>query len=233
MPGREKKLLIVTETDKDVNGLYSELARNGFDCSMAHAQNGVIEQFTEEAPDLVVLEIGRRTNDSAIWELAQRIKQAKPLPVIALVNKETLGNLNANLNLVDDFLLKPGDSSELLLRVKRLLGNTGSTDNSELIECGDLVIDLASCEVSLNERLIELTFKEYELLRFLASHQGRVFTRDSLLNEVWGYDYFGGDRTVDVHIRRLRSKIEDATHTFIETVRNIGYRFKCNSKCNS
>jgi len=229
MSGREKKLLIVTETDRDVSGLYSELARNGFGCSVAHARNGVIEQVTKESPDLVVLEIDRRANSSAIWGLAQKIKQAKPLPVIALVNKETLGNLDAKLNLIDDFLLKPGDASELLLRVKRLLEDTGSTDNSELIECGDLVIDLASCEVTLNERLVELTFKEYELLRFLASHQGRVFTRDSLLNEVWGYDYFGGDRTVDVHIRRLRSKIEDATHTFIETVRNIGYRFKCNS----
>ena len=229
MSGREKKLLIVTETDKSLKGLYSELARNGFGCSMAHAQNGVIKQVTEESPDLVVLEIDRRANSSAIWELAQKIKQAKPLPVIALVSKETLGNLDAKLNLVDDFLLKPGDASELLLRVKRLLENTGSTDNSELIECGDLVIDLASCEVTLNERLIELTFKEYELLRFLASHPGRVYTRDGLLNKVWGYDYFGGDRTVDVHIRRLRSKIEDATHTFIETARNIGYRFKCNS----
>ena len=74
--------------------------------------------------------------------------------------------------------------------------------------------------------MIELTFKEYELLKFLASHQGRVYTREALLNKVWGYDYYGGDRTVDVHIRRLRSKIEDAKHTFIETVRNIGYRFK-------
>lgn len=229
MSGREKKLLIVTETDKGIKGLYSELIRNGFGCSMTHAQNGVIEQVIEEAPDLVVLEIDRRANSSAIWELVQKIKRAKPLPVIALVNKETLGNLDANLKSMDDFLLKPGDSSELLLRVKRLLKNTGSTDNSELIECGDLVIDLASCEVTLNGRLIELTFKEYELLRFLAGHPGRVYTRDSLLSKVWGYDYFGGDRTVDVHIRRLRSKIEDATHTFIETARNIGYRFKCNS----
>jgi len=144
----------------------------------------VIEQVTKESPDLVVLEIDRRANSSAIWGLAQKIKQAKPLPVIALVSKETLGNLDAKLNLIDDFLLRPGDASELLLRVKRLLEDTGSTDNSELIECGDLVIDLASCEVTLNERLVELTFKEYELLRFLASHQGRVFTRDSLLNEV-------------------------------------------------
>jgi len=229
MSGREKKVLIVTETDKDTSELYSELARKGFVYSMAHAQNGVIEQVTDEAPDLVVLEIDRRPNSSSIWELAQKIKQAKPLPVIALVNKETIGNLNANLKLVDDFILQPGDASELLLRVKRLIEDTGSTDSSELIACGDLVIDLASCEVTLNERLIELTFKEYELLRFLAVHPGRVYTRDSLLSKVWGYDYFGGDRTVDVHIRRLRSKIEDASHTFIETVRNIGYRFKCNS----
>ena len=72
---------------------------------------------------------------------------------------------------------------------------------------------------------MSLTFKEYELLKFLASHPGRVFTRDTLLNQVWSEDYFGGDRTVDVHIRRLRSKIEDASHIYIETVRNIGYRF--------
>lgn len=229
MSGWEKKVLVVTETDEDTSELYSELARKGFVYSIAHAQNGVIEQITDEAPDLVVLEIDRRPNSSSIWEIAQKIKQAKPLPVIALVNKETIGNLNANLKLVDDFILQPGDASELLLRVKRLIEDTGSTDSSELIACGDLVIDLASCEVTLNERLIELTFKEYELLRFLAVHPSRVYTRDSLLSKVWGYDYFGGDRTVDVHIRRLRSKIEDASHTFIETVRNIGYRFKCNS----
>jgi two-component system alkaline phosphatase synthesis response regulator PhoP len=74
--------------------------------------------------------------------------------------------------------------------------------------------------------VVEFTFREYELLRFLAANEGRVFTRDTLLDRVWGYDYYGGDRTVDVHIRRLRSKIEDAGHTFIETVRNIGYRFR-------
>ncbi len=74
--------------------------------------------------------------------------------------------------------------------------------------------------------MVELTFKEYELLKFLARDRGRVFTREALLNKVWGYDYFGGDRTVDVHVRRLRSKIELSGQTFIETVRNIGYRFK-------
>ena len=91
---------------------------------------------------------------------------------------------------------------------------------------GDLKIDQARCEVSVGEKLVSLTFKEYELLKFLVTNRGRVFTRESLLDKVWGFDYFGGDRTVDVHVRRLRSKIEDAEHSFIETVRGIGYRFK-------
>ncbi|MDP6577457.1 MAG: response regulator transcription factor [Dehalococcoidales bacterium] len=228
MPGREKILLIITEAGRDINGLCSDLTEKGFTCSVTYAKNGVIERVTEQEPDLVMLEMNGRYPDSGTWKLPQRIKQARPLPIIALVNKEALGNLDVNLKSVDDFLIKPGDSSELVWRVKRLLGNTDSTDSSELIKCGDLAIDLAKCEVTLNTHLIELTFKEYELLKFLANHQGRVFSRDSLLNSVWGYDYFGGDRTVDVHIRRLRSKIEDASHTFIETVRNIGYRFKCN-----
>ena len=88
------------------------------------------------------------------------------------------------------------------------------------------MIDLAKREVTVDGKLVELTFKEYELLKFLASNRGRVYTREALLNRVWGYDYYGGDRTIDVHVRRLRSKIEDSKHSFIETVRNISYRFK-------
>ena len=96
----------------------------------------------------------------------------------------------------------------------------------QIIMSGDLAIDTASCEVSLGGRNIELTFREYELLRFLATNKGQVFPREALLNKVWKYDYLGGERTVDVHIRRLRSKIRDIDHNFINTVRNIGYRFR-------
>jgi DNA-binding response OmpR family regulator len=84
---------------------------------------------------------------------------------------------------------------------------------------------MTTCEVTVNGSIVELTFKEYELLKLMASNPGRVYTREVLLNKIWGYDYFGGDRTVDVHIRRLRSKIEDSGHSYIETVRNIGYKF--------
>ena len=102
---------------------------------------------------------------------------------------------------------------------------TGSKKDSNLIKCGDLVIDLAKYEATLSNKAVMLTFKEYELLKFLAGNPGRVFTREALLNRVWGYDYYGGDRTVDVHVRRLRSKIGGLGQDFIETVRNIGYRF--------
>jgi len=106
------------------------------------------------------------------------------------------------------------------------LRRSGRLDSKDTIRWGDLVIDLANYEVWVGGHRTNLTFKEYALLRFLATHRGRVFTREALLSRVWGYNYFGGTRTVDVHIRRLRSKIEDASHSFIETVRGVGYRFK-------
>jgi DNA-binding response OmpR family regulator len=142
-----------------------------------------------------------------------------------LLSLETLENLDPSLP-IEDFVIKPWDASEVIARIKRTLRRTKGLDRGKSIECGELVIDLDNCEVTMAGRPIALTFKEYELLRFLAGNKGRVFTRERLLDEVWGHDYFGGDRTVDVHVRRLRSKIEDHNHTFIDTVRNIGYRFK-------
>ena len=100
------------------------------------------------------------------------------------------------------------------------------TARSKLIKHGDLIIDLPKYEVRQAGRLIVLTLKEYELLCLLSSNPGKVFSREALLNKIWGYNYFGGARTVDVHITRLRNKIEDGSHSFIETVRGVGYRFK-------
>ena len=98
-------------------------------------------------------------------------------------------------------------------------------DARNVLRCGDLEMDLANYTVQVGDRPVELTYKEYELLRVLATNPGRVLNRETLLNKVWGYDFYGGARTVDVHIRRLRFKIEDRHHSFIETVRNVGYRF--------
>jgi DNA-binding response OmpR family regulator len=150
----------------------------------------------------------------------------KSLPIIALIEREILPDVDGYLNMIDDFVIRPYDLRELNLRVERLLRKTRQADSGETIRCGDLVIDLAKCEVYIGGRPVMLTFKEYELLKVLAGNAGRVFTREALLNKVWGYDYYGGDRTVDVHITRLRSKIENIRNVSIETVRNIGYRLR-------
>ncbi|CAI8016248.1 Transcriptional regulatory protein GlnR [Geodia barretti] len=126
----------------------------------------------------------------------------------------------------DDFALKPPNPTELALRVTQLLRRLRGREGSETIHSGDLVIDQTRYEVTVSGHRVLLTFKEYELLRLLAQNPGRVFSREELLSRVWGYEYFGGTRTVDVHVRRLRSKVQDANHTFIETVWNVGYRFK-------
>ncbi len=217
-------ILIVAPEDEAGKRLLSSLAQMGFACSIASDREGAVKRVIEQAPDLVL--VAANSHPAQMWELWQGLKLERHLPIIALASKETLNSLDVEL--VDDFVIRPYDVKELALRIKRLLRGTKGIDTSEVIKCGDLVIDQARCETSVRGRLVVLTFREYELLRFLAKSRGRVFTREALLNRVGGYDYFGGDRTVDVHIRRLRSKIEDASHTFIETVRNIGYRFKRN-----
>lgn len=157
-----------------------------------------------------------------ITTLPPQVKRLVQCPVLAIVPSEMSPVVAASVA-IDDFAVAGADPEEIRTRVRRLASTSPS--GGEIVRRGDLTIDTTTCEVSLSGTLIELTFKEYELLKFLAAHPGRVHSREALLNSVWGYDYYGGDRTVDVHIRRLRSKIEDASHTFIDTVRNIGYRF--------
>jgi two-component system alkaline phosphatase synthesis response regulator PhoP len=229
MLSQEKRLIIITEQSHGIDELRLGLVRRGFASVIASANGESIKKIVEQAPDLVLMTVNGHLTNSRVQELAQKIKRERPLPIVALVSKEAFNSLDVDSQVIDDFSVTPGDLNELVLRIKRLLQKSGDTDTGELIRCGDLLIDLAKCEVSIGGRPVELAFKEYELLRFLAANPGRVFKRDTLLNKVWGYDYYGGDRTVDVHVRRLRSKIEDASHTFIETVRNIGYRFKCDS----
>jgi DNA-binding response OmpR family regulator len=229
MLSQEKRLVIITEQSQGINELRLGLVQRGFACVIAPANGESIRKIVEQAPDLVLMTMNDHLTNSRVQELSRKIKRERPLPILALVNKEALNGLDVDSRVIDDFSVRPGDLNELVLRIKRLLQKSGDTDTGELIKCGDLLIDLARCEASVGGRPVELAFKEYELLRFLATNPGRVFKRDTLLNKVWGYDYYGGDRTVDVHVRRLRSKIEDASHTFIETVRNIGYRFKCDS----
>jgi DNA-binding response OmpR family regulator len=220
------RLLMIAQETEALAELRSEIARSGFACVIVPRGEELAKEITTRGPDLVLVEIDGNLDIAEIGEIVRRLKEERRLPAIAMLPGERLGSLNGNLD-IDDFIISPYDGQELVLRAKRLLSQARNIDGGgELIKCGGLLIDLARCEVTLEGIVVELTFKEYELLKFLAGHRGRVYSREALLNQVWGYDYYGGDRTVDVHVRRLRSKIEDAKHTFIETVRNIGYRFK-------
>jgi DNA-binding response OmpR family regulator len=124
-----------------------------------------------------------------------------------------------------DFVILPPRPKEILTRIKRVIDQARPILKDQ-VNVRDLTINTTTYEVTVNGRRVNLRFKEYELLLLMATNPGRVYTREALLKNIWGFDYLGGTRTVDVHIRRLRSKIEDADHLFIETVWNVGYRFK-------
>ncbi len=213
--------LIITRDPATGKKLQSELAQSGFTCLMAGLKDRILERVNREAPQLIVLELDWQPSQQILNELTGS-KIRRKSPILTILSDQMLDKVIEN-PAVDDFLVAPYRAPELISRAKRLLQK--SLKQEETLRCGDLEVDLANCEVRIQGRIVELTFKEYELLKFLAQDRGRVFTREALLNKVWGYDYFGGDRTVDVHIRRLRSKIELTGQTYIETVRNIGYRF--------
>ena len=216
-------LLIVAEKSESTKELCSALTQRDYTCSILPYEKSLIDKIIKNPTDLLLLKINKHILNLETRDLIKDIKQDKLLPIIALITTETITPANWYLE-VDDFLVSPYTISELELRIQRILhGNNMNSIN--IFKHKDLVIDTAKCEVTVEGRVVKLTFKEYELLKFLAMGKGHVYTREILLNKVWGYDYYGGDRTVDVHVRRLRNKIEDSNHTFIETVRNIGYRF--------
>jgi DNA-binding response OmpR family regulator len=173
--------------------------------------------------------------DAILFDLTQADRQAaetipgeprsSSMPTIAAVSADHLDAPQLRIP-TGDVIVCPWPRGELALRVQRLLDAVTPPPAPGVVSNGDLVIDTNRYEVFLAGRPVLLTFKEYELLKVLGSNPGRVYSRETLLEQVWGYAYFGGTRTVDVHIRRLRSKIEDAQHTFIDTVWNVGYRFR-------
>jgi DNA-binding response OmpR family regulator len=215
--------LIITIDKEASREVQWELTRSGFTCSVTVDDDEIIDQVEAHNPKLVLI---KANTGSQINLLSKRLKRDRILSIIALLPAEFLKEPDHDLN-VDDFLIEPYHAEEVILRIRRLLSDKRQHDH--LITCGDLVIDTSRYEVSIAGKSVTLTFKEYELLKYLASDPGRVFTREILLDSIWGYDYYGGDRTVDVTIRRLRSKIEDSTRSYIETVRNIGYKFRDNS----
>ena len=143
-----------------------------------------------------------------------------------LINGTQLGELDLRHELFDDFCLTPFHPSELEARVKHLVRRQGVAEaRPEMVEHNGLVLNLETYQASIAGRPLDLTYMEYELLKFLAQQPGKVFTREMLLSRVWGYEYYGGARTVDVHIRRLRAKLGEEHASLIQTVRSVGYRF--------
>ena len=178
-----------------------------------------------EHVDAVVLHLSSLTEDSQARELVERAEEEDGAGLVLIVGPGQVASFDT-LRDADEFLLEGASADELTARVRRVLWRLQRHDSSNVLKCGELAMDFANYTVHISGRPVDLTFKEYELLRFLAVNRHRVYSREALLNNVWGYDFYGGARTVDVHIRRLRSKIEDRHTTFIETVRNVGYRFR-------
>jgi len=178
--------------------------------------------------NLVIIDIVPSLSNVFVKKIIEKC-EALNIETLAVIGNRQLSY--PEVETISDVIFQPVKSNELKLRIGRLVKSSKSNHNKNIIKIDELTINTANYEIIVAGEKVNLRFKEYELLLLLASNPGRVYDRATLLNQIWGYDYFGGTRTVDVHIRRLRSKIErDPTNLFIETIWNVGYRFRAISK---
>lgn len=197
--------------------------------SMGHSAVAVEFDNAAEAihtrkPDLILVDLTLHGGIAGVWQQLRYDIEDSRISAIILISKDRIREIEL-LAGMSDFILYPYDIRELEMRIKLLLKQREIGDAGDVIRMGNLVIDPAKYEVTVDGWPIVLTLKEYELLKYLATHKGRVITREILLDQVWGYNYYGGTRTVDVHIGRLRTKIETGKYSFIRTVRGVGYTF--------
>jgi len=213
-------------TREDIYQLLAEDMVTPIFVSDSNESKTFIDQVAAaEGSPLIIMELNL-LNKPQISKVLELCKEAN-LPTLAIISPDDLMSLDTDM-IITDFIVSPFLEEELITRsifsVKRA---TVAPLEEDLINRGDLTINPSNYEVLINNIRVHLRFKEYELLLLLASNPGRVYDRATLLNQIWGYDYFGGTRTVDVHIRRLRSKIENnAENPYIETIWNVGYRFR-------
>ncbi|NNL12137.1 MAG: response regulator transcription factor, partial [Acidimicrobiia bacterium] len=178
----------------------------------------VVDRQPEAGWDALAIDLG--VDPGRGTAIARRVEEALGLPILAIAD---LASDVADVPEIDDFLLAPINPDELRIRLRRLTSPSGVTD--ETIRFKDLELNLATYQASAGGAPLDLTFMEYELLRFFVTHPTRAWSRAQILSQVWGYDYFGGSRTVDVHVRRLRAKLGEERSSWIATVRSVGYRF--------
>jgi DNA-binding response OmpR family regulator len=161
------------------------------------------------------------------WAFLRNLRKQgeRSIPVMVLVGGAQLADLEHRDELFDDFCLSPFHPAELEARLRHLLATDIDLHRADLVEYGELTLNLETYQASIAGRPLDMTYMEYELLKFLAQNPGKVFTREMLLSRVWGYEYYGGARTVDVQVRRLRAKLGEEHANLIQTVRSVGYRF--------
>jgi DNA-binding response OmpR family regulator len=218
--------LLFIEANEDFQPIAAALERAGYRLSTCSLEDAKQRLSAGASVDVLLLNLtGEPSPDGVLRELQRSETVPRRTATVAIVERQQADSLDPAAA-VDDFVLTSAPPEEVVARVRRAAWPKSGAEGGQTLRLGDLAIDQASYKVFIAGRQVELTFKEYELLRYLALNAGKVCTRERLLSQVWGYDFYGGARTVDVHIRRLRSKIEDAGHTFIETVRNVGYRFR-------
>jgi DNA-binding response OmpR family regulator len=217
----EPSVRIIFLTERSPEQVLPAAASLGADLKAEPPSAEALARLPDLSPDLVIADAV--PNDAATHELLGVIASAgSPVPVLVVVTPNDLERF-AWHDVADDFLFPEATAAELRARLAMLRARRGETGRS-VSQLGTVSINVESYQVTAGGRVVDLTYKEFELLRFLAERRGRVFSRAKLLQEVWGYDFYGGTRTVDVHVRRLRAKLGPEHEHLIETVRGVGYR---------
>lgn len=228
-----KQKILIVDDDENIAELISlYLTKECFETMIVHDGESALTAVTNFQPNLILLDLMLPGIDG--YQVCREVRATKTTPIIMLSAKGEVFDKVLGLELgADDYMEKPFDTKELVARVKAVLRRykTGSTpaetaDNTKKVEFTDLIINLTNYSVVYKGKTVEMPPKELELLYFLASSPNQVFTREQLLDQIWGYEYIGDTRTVDVHIKRLREKISDHVNWRLSTVWGIGYKFE-------
>ena len=223
-----RKVLIVEDDSNIAELLQLYLEKEGFEAAVAADGGKGVELFRSFQPDLVLLDIMLPVMDG--WSVCRKIREESKAPIIMLTAKGETGDKVSGLEMgADDYIVKPFEMKEVLARIHAVLRRFGGEEESgeRRLTFDKLSINLDSYELTVDGKRVDTPPKELELLYHLAASPNRVFTRNQLLDEVWGFDYFGDSRTVDVHIKRLREKLEGASDAWcLKTVWGVGYKFE-------
>lgn len=213
-------VLIVSERAEDLSALVSGLQSGGHRVAVS---NPDATERADSDPDVCIVDATKDLAKARDACKALRARSAN-VPIVALIPAESLEAIGPDWE-IDSFVVDPVVAADALARLRLVLGSKVSESN-ETVRVGELAIDPATYQVRLRGRPLDLTYKEFQLLFYLAQRPGRVYSRNQLLQEVWGYDFFGGTRTVDVHVRRLRAKLGAEHENMIATIRNVGYKME-------